>query len=696
MRFTKLKTFVVLLSLVYLAFLTTSCNLNDVLSQLESPANETSTEESTLFVHFADVHLADDQEVSEIFSGTIPPVETVQKAVNEALSYDPDVLIQTGDIVALADSKDLDTGEKWFQMAKQYIKDPVVDNGVPFLYAPGNHDRAGIKLDNVDITDPRYDNGLIFKYIDTDKEKSYYSYSEDNYLFIMLDPEEIPETGYRAVRLPEEQLDWLKTELEANKDKFIIISYHQPLGSWTEDSYSSFMDTIKPYKDDIILVAGHTHDNRVIYRDGIPEYQDGAICGDWWQTGKTPDGNPMGYAIYYIKDKKVHRFYKGIDKDKQINLLSPDDVVISGEVNAEFNVYYKDKEVDSVCYKIDNSPQGCFNLEKIETPQITWYHATGTIKALNIDDNLHKISVIVKTKTGEEYQKDIVCKFSDEKIMPISEIINDENFTNFYGRFVTVDAVVTAVMYSGNLLTLQDDTGSIVVWAGDCHHPEFQVGDKVKLRGQVTQFKGTKELKLVSSDDVEIYGHEDLENQVVELENIKQAYEQYDSLENKIVKTSGVITAVFGNLVFIQDDTQGIALWLGEITAPELYPGQVVTVQGGLSQYKGMVEIVPLNDEDLKITGEATVPEPKVISLAEIDQNYGTLVKVENLQITSISSSKIVVTDGDNSITIYCGKAGFDPSSFLNVGDNISVTGVVGYYYSPQIYPRSVDDIIKL
>jgi len=657
--------------------------------------NKRKQEDSIFFVHFADIHLTNDTEVADVFGGTIPPVTTMEKAVAEVLSMEPEVVVDTGDIVALADSHDLDTDERWFKLVESTIYNPIVDSGIPFLFAPGNHDQAGIKVEGVDTDDPRYGNGLIFEYIDKDKDTTYYSYDKGNYHFIMLDPEEIPETGYRAVRLPQEQLDWLKEDLEANKDKFIIIAYHQPLGSWEDESYSAFMDVIKPYKDHVLIVAGHTHDNRVVYRDGIPEYQDGAPCGDWWQTGKTPDGNPIGYAVYYIKDGKINRFYKGIGETKQINLLNPVDVVMSEPVAAEFNVYYENKTVEDVCYTIDNGTPVCFDVEPVVTPKITWYHVTGTITPTVIDDKNHNIEISVRTSDDIYYNKTIVYKFSNNPEMKISEITDDTNFEYYYGRFVTINATVIATAYDGNLITLKDDTGSIVVWAGDCHHPEFSPGDMVRMRGQVTQFRGTKELKLVSADDVTIYGHQDIASQVTVLNSIKEAYENYDSLENTIVQATGVVTAKFGNLVFIQDDSEGIAVWLGEASevADELSVGSNVTVAGGLTKYNGMVEIVPVNADNVTVNGESAVPSPKEISLSDVMDNLGTLVKISNVTVSDVSSSSITVTDGTENLTIY-NKAGIDFSSLVNVGDVINVTGVIGYYVDkPEILPRTASDI---
>ncbi|SNR83924.1 DUF5689 domain-containing protein [Desulfurobacterium atlanticum] len=656
--------------------------------------NETKYGEA-FFTHFADIHLTNDTEVADVFGGTIPPVTTMKKAVAEVLSMEPEVVVDTGDIVALADSHDLDTDERWFKLVESTIYNPIVDSGIPFLFAPGNHDQAGIKVNDIDKDDPRYGNGLIFEYIDKDKDTTYYSYDKGNYHFVMLDPEEIPETGYRAVRLPQEQLDWLKEDLEANKDKFIIIAYHQPLGSWEDESYSAFMDIIKPYKGHIAIVAGHTHDNRVIYRDGIPEYQDGAPCGDWWQTGKTPDGNPIGYAVYYIKDGEINRFYKGIGKTKQINLLNPVDVVINEPVAAEFNVYYENKTVEDVCYTIDNGTPVCFDVKPVVTPKITWYHVTGTITPTVIDNRNHDVEISVRTSDGEFYNRTIVYKFSDNPEMKISEITDDTNFEYYYGRFVTVNATVVTTAYDGNLLTIKDDTGSIVVWAGDCHHPEFSPGDMIKMRAQVTQFRGTKELKLVSADDVTIYGHQDIASQVTVLNSIAEAYEDYDSLENTIVQATGVVTAKFGNLVFIQDDSEGIAVWLGEASevADKLSVGSNVTVSGELTKYNGMVEIVPVNADNVTINGESEVPSPKEITLDEVMDNLGTLVKISNVTVSDVSSSSVTISDGANTLTIY-DKAGLGISSLVNVGDVVNVTGVIGYYIDkPEIFPRTNSDI---
>jgi len=654
------------------------------------------------FIHLADIHLCNDSEVKEVFGGTVPPVTTTKKAVNEVINFKPEVVVQTGDIVALADKYDLDTCERWYNLVNETIYVPInKTEAIPFLFAPGNHDPAGIKLKDVDKSDPRYGNGLLLKYLLSDKGKTYYSFDYGKYHFVIIDPEEIKETGYRAVRLPEEQLEWLKEDLKNNSNKYIIICYHQPLGCWVEESRQKFLDVVEKYKGHILLIAGHTHDNRVMDIDGIPEHQGGAVCGDWWQTGKTPDGYPLGYVIYYINDSGVFRFYKAIEKDKQINLLSPRDAVLnSGFIPIEVNVYYKDKTIERITYKIDDGDAKELNDISLinisdNNRKIWWYNAKGylTINPDMVDNKKHTITIEVISKDGETFSEKFYYKFSNNPIMNISEII--ENFNDYYGLFATINGTIKMVAADGNLLAIKDKTGkSILVWAGDCKHDNFSIGDKVILRGVITEYKGTKELKLVKGSDAQIYGHEEVSP--IDLPNIETAYKNFTNLEYEYVKTKGVVTAVFGDLVFIQDDTRGIAVWLGEIEHEPIEIGDVVSIAGILMKHKNMIEIAAIKEEDLKIEGSAPVPAPKEITIDEIKDNLGNLVVLKDLTVESVDDKKITVRDNnDKRTTIYCAKAGFDPTKIVEVGDKIDVIGIAYRYKDTyEILPRSENDIL--
>jgi len=670
----------------------------EIYQEKESNPTKTPNYGSIFFIHLADIHLCSDDEVDEVFEGTVPPVTTTKEAVKEVIGFQPEVVVQTGDIVALADRYDLDTDERWYKLVNVTIYTPINKRaGIPFLFAPGNHDPAGIKLNDVSKSDPRYGNGLLLKYLLSDKGRTYYSYDYGRYHFVIIDPVETKESGYRAVRLPKEQLDWLKSDLENNSDKFIIICYHQPLGSWEYDSYRKFLDVVKKYKGHILLIAGHTHDNRLMTVEGVPEHQGGAVCGDWWQTGKTPDGNPLGYVIYYMDNGTIYRFYKGIGNTAQINLHSPRDVVLNGTTPIELNVYYENKTIVNISYKIDNGTLHPLNFTLINVTKTWWYNAKGdlAITPEMIDDRKHNITIVVIAKDGSTFNRTFYYKFSNTPIMKIAEIIDDKNFQDYYGLFAVINGTITEVARNGNELIIKDDSGEIVVWAGDCKHDDFIKGQKVILRGQITQFKGTKELKLIRGSDVEIYGFENISEKVIVLPDIETAYKNFSKLKNKYVEVRGVTTAVFGDLIAIQDNTRGIEVWLGKIKHDPIKLGDVITVRGKLTTYYNMIEIVVGREEDLIINGSAPVPAPKEITINEIPENLGNLVIVKGLTVKSVDSKKIKVSDGINTTTIYCKKAGFDPTKVVKVGDKIDVIGIAHLYKKYyEILPRSKEDII--
>jgi len=650
------------------------------------------------FIHLGDIHLCGNDEVSEVFGGTVPPVTTTKEAVKEVIRFQPEVVVQTGDIVALADKYNLDTGERWYKLVNTTVYTPIKEADIPFLFAPGNHDPAGIKLDNVDKSDPRYGDRLLLKYLLSDKNRTYYSYDHGNYHFVIVDPVETEESGYRAVRLPEEQLEWLKSDLENSRDKFIIICYHQPLGSWEDDSYRKFLDTVSPYREHILIVAGHTHDNRLLTIEGVPEHQGGAVCGDWWQTGKTPDGNPMGYVIYHIENGTIYRFYKGIGHTEQINLLAPRDVVLSNTTSIDLNVYYENKTVVNITYMIDN--EGTLhplNFTLINITKTWWYNAKGDIVITSemLDDKKHNITIIVTAMDNSTFNRTFHYKFSNNTIMKIAEIIDDTNFKDYYGLFAVINGTITTVTRDGNLLQVVDDSGEIVIWAGDCKHDNFTPGQKVILRGQITEFRGTKELKLIRGSDVKVYGFENISVSLIVLPDIETAYKNFSKLKNRYVEARGVATAVFGDLIAIQDDTRGIEVWLGEIKHDPIKLGDVVTVRGQLTTYNNMIEIIVGKEDDLIINGSAPVPAPKEITINEIPDNLGNLVIVKGLTVKSADNRKIIVSDGTNTTIVYCKRAGFNPTEVVKIGDKIDVIGIAHLYKEYyEILPRSEEDII--
>ncbi|WP_216818672.1 DUF5689 domain-containing protein, partial [Desulfurobacterium indicum] len=89
-----------------------------------------------------------------------------------------------------------------------------------------------------------------------------------------------------------------------------------------------------------------------------------------------------------------------------------------------------------------------------------------------------------------------------------------------------------------------------------------------------------------------------------------------------------------------------------------------------------------------------TTPIP--VSIGDLSEKIGDLVQLNNVTVELVDTSSFVVSDGTNSVEVYCGKAGFNPSSLISIGDTVDVTGIVGKYKDTvELWPRSTSDIVK-
>ena len=166
------------------------------------------------------------------------------------------------------------------------------------------------------------------------------------------------------------------------------------------------------------------------------------------------------------------------------------------------------------------------------------------------------------------------------------------------------------------------------------------------------------------------------------------------------VFTAGIVTGISTNegvsTAYIQDTTGAIVVY-GEFDAAI---GDEITVQGKKAYFQGLAE---LTQPVVTIISHDNTVTPAEKSIAEIKANSGgyqmpdslqaRLVRIVDAEITAITTNDgITVTtinQGENSITIY----NYNIPGAL-VGRTFSLTGNVGYHYSPGVQivnPRDFD-----
>ena len=143
------------------------------------------------------------------------------------------------------------------------------------------------------------------------------------------------------------------------------------------------------------------------------------------------------------------------------------------------------------------------------------------------------------------------------------------------------------------------------------------------------------------------------------------------------VFTKGIVTSCVGTTAYMQDETAGICVYGKSLTV-----GDEITVQGTLTEYKGLLEIT--NPVCTTLSSGKTVT-PAVKEISDITNDIqGQLVKIVEATVTAIegtgaTSSTTIKQDGSE--IVVRGITGVT----LAVGDVITLTGNVGCYNTVQI-----------
>lgn len=152
--------------------------------------------------------------------------------------------------------------------------------------------------------------------------------------------------------------------------------------------------------------------------------------------------------------------------------------------------------------------------------------------------------------------------------------------------------------------------------------------------------------------------------------------------------TKGIVTAVLGSKVYIQDHNAGIVLFGRNI---DVQPGDEVQAYGKVAEYNTLQEL-EVNPEDVQVLGQKEVPAPKELKADGLGESYeGMLVKMGKSTVESFSGGNYTAVDGSGSYQIRPGTV-----EWLEVDTSYeSVTGVLDAYNNVyQLVPRSQADIV--
>lgn len=174
--------------------------------------------------------------------------EVFEEFVQKTTLINPDFVVHVGDMIHGYTYNINSARKQWERFKKQ-----IAPLKAPFYPTPGNHD----------VTTKEIVEAYAEAWNNTDK--FYYSFTKNNCTFIILNAFE----NQDFYKISDEQFEWMKNVLEANKDNNIFISLHPPLHLEKDNKeWERIHNILKHYRTRAVF-TGHYHiyDYRKI--DGI-------------------------------------------------------------------------------------------------------------------------------------------------------------------------------------------------------------------------------------------------------------------------------------------------------------------------------------------------------------------------------------------------------------------------------------------
>jgi len=270
-----------------------------------SPKKATDTEEDGFsFAFLTDIHLQPERGAEAGF----------QWAIREVNKREPDFVITGGDLVMDVLNQTYGRSDSLFNLYNELsgkFKMPVYNT-------MGNHENYGWHRNEEGIEQhPEYGKKMYEQRIGP----RYYSFDHKGWHFIILDDVYLKEPGRYAGRVDDEQLAWLKGELEhLDKETPIAISVHIPfitsasqisrgsMAANTEglviNNSSEVLGLFSEYNLKLVL-QGHLHFLEDIFiQNQVHFITGGAVSGKWWAN--EPESKPEeGFVMIHVKGEEL-------------------------------------------------------------------------------------------------------------------------------------------------------------------------------------------------------------------------------------------------------------------------------------------------------------------------------------------------------------------------------------------------------
>jgi Icc protein len=264
---------------------------------------------SLRIAHLTDIHLQPERRAAEGLTACLEHVHSLPER--------PDLILNGGDVVMDAVTASWDRTQRLWDLWEDVVGKSC---RIPMEHCLGNHDIWGTKKERSGCTgsEPLYGKKLAMERLGLSER--YRSFDRGGWHFIVLDSSFIDASGGFTARLDEEQLEWLREDLQATSSHVpVLVLSHVPIvagasvfftggegeaersGNWVVPAQWMHIDAralcrLFAWHPNVRLcLSGHTHLCDRLDYNGTTYLCDGAVSGMWWRGDYW--GTPPGYAV---------------------------------------------------------------------------------------------------------------------------------------------------------------------------------------------------------------------------------------------------------------------------------------------------------------------------------------------------------------------------------------------------------------
>ena len=261
------------------------------------------------FVFMTDIHLQPGRQA----------VNGFEQAITEINRLNPRFVITGGDLIMDALGQNYGRADSLYTLYKETIR----QFNMPVYNVMGNHEVFGLYTGSgIDPSHPEYGKKMFLNQLDY--TRPYHSFDYEQWHFVLLDGIGLTEQRQYIGEIDDEQLKWLKEDLEAvGKDRPVVMAIHIPLFSVSAQfSYGStaaaspglvvtnskdVWDICQPYNIKLVL-QGHLHIVEEIVWRGTRFVTGGAVSGAW-RSGPH-QGFEEGFVVVDVRGNDLEWRYE--------------------------------------------------------------------------------------------------------------------------------------------------------------------------------------------------------------------------------------------------------------------------------------------------------------------------------------------------------------------------------------------------